>query len=159
MLEPQPSSLRKRLRSEQHPPQESSQYLSKRQKLNHPRGSQPPPAFWDNLSKIWLTERALKELDRRNTEPAPSAHNSPYRRSHSPVTRYTLAKWKNKVENWEPSQPAADFLTGCSTGRLKEIKLLARHGGPDLSNLRGVRIARCFLELALIIICLVPETC
>ncbi|KID95607.1 hypothetical protein MAJ_08466, partial [Metarhizium majus ARSEF 297] len=24
------------------------------------------PAFWDNLSKVWLTPRALRELDRRN---------------------------------------------------------------------------------------------
>ncbi|KAM4068145.1 hypothetical protein HRG_009576 [Hirsutella rhossiliensis] len=30
------------------------------------------PAFWDNLSKIWLTRRALRELDRRNsTRPRP----------------------------------------------------------------------------------------
>ncbi|TWU71214.1 hypothetical protein ED733_000263 [Metarhizium rileyi] len=26
------------------------------------------PAFWDNLSKVWLTRRALRELDRRNEE-------------------------------------------------------------------------------------------
>ncbi|KAI3317910.1 hypothetical protein HD806DRAFT_550099 [Xylariaceae sp. AK1471] len=34
------------------------------------------PAFWDNLSKVWLTPRALRELDRRNhirprLEPSP----------------------------------------------------------------------------------------
>jgi hypothetical protein len=81
------SNLRKRLRSEQRLPQESSQPLSKRQKLNHPRGSQLPAAFWGSLSKIWLTERALEELDRRNTQPAPSSHRSPYRRSRRPVTR------------------------------------------------------------------------
>ncbi|KAK3311472.1 uncharacterized protein B0T15DRAFT_482486 [Chaetomium strumarium] len=31
-----------------------------------------PPEFWDNLSKVWLTPRALRELDRRNsTRPTP----------------------------------------------------------------------------------------
>lgn len=153
MPEPQLSNPRKRLHSEQCLPQvrESSQPLSKRQKLDHPRGARPPAAFWDNLSKIWLTERALKELDWRNTQPAPNSHRSPYRRSHRPVTRHAVAEWKNKEEN----QPATDFLTRCSTGRLEDIKLLARHGGPDLSDLRGVRIARCLLELALIILSLV----
>jgi hypothetical protein len=145
MPEPQPPNPRKRLRSDQRPPQESSQHLLKRQKPNHPRGSKPPAAFWDNLSKIWLTRRALEEFDRRNTRPILSAHRSPYRRSHKPVTRRAIAEWKAKEENWEPTQPAVDFLTRCSARRLEEIQLLARHGGPDLSDLRGVRIARCLL--------------
>ncbi|KAG9228475.1 hypothetical protein BJ875DRAFT_508482 [Amylocarpus encephaloides] len=101
-----------------------------------------------------LTERALKEFDRRNTQPAPSAHRSLYRRSCRPVTRRAVAEWKDKEENWESTQPARDFLTRCSAGRLEEIKLLARHGGPDLSDLRGVRIAKCLLEPALIILSL-----
>ncbi|KAJ2982472.1 hypothetical protein NQ176_g1360 [Zarea fungicola] len=29
-------------------------------------GTNFPPEFWDNLSKIWLTPRALREVDRRN---------------------------------------------------------------------------------------------
>lgn len=152
MPEPQPSSPRKRPRLEQRPPQESSQ-PSKRQKLDYPRGSRPPTAFWDNLSTIWLTERALKEFDRRNTQLAPSAHRLLYRRSYRPVTRHAVAEWKEKKENWEPTQAAAEFLSRCcSTVCLGEIKIFARHGGPDLSNLRGVRIARCLLELALIIL-------
>ena len=45
----------------------TSQSQSKRQKLSHhSTGSQSPAAFWDNLSKVRLTEYALKELDRRN---------------------------------------------------------------------------------------------
>ncbi|KAK2589874.1 hypothetical protein QQS21_012449 [Conoideocrella luteorostrata] len=42
---------------------------TKRVKASGPPRSTPPgitPAGWDNLSKIWLTPRALKELDRRN---------------------------------------------------------------------------------------------
>lgn len=31
-----------------------------------------PPEFYDNLSKIWLTPRALQELDRRNEVAGPS---------------------------------------------------------------------------------------
>lgn len=29
--------------------------------------------FWDNLSRLWLTPRALRELDRRTVRPAPPA--------------------------------------------------------------------------------------
>ncbi|KAL5331167.1 hypothetical protein ACEPPN_000696 [Leptodophora sp. 'Broadleaf-Isolate-01'] len=121
------------------PPQESSQPPSKRRKLDYPKGSQPPAAFWDNLSKIWLTERALKELDRRNSQPAPSAHHSLYRQSRRPVTRSTVAEWTNKGENWEPTQPAANSHARHSAEHLVDIKLLARNGGLDLSDLRGVR--------------------
>jgi hypothetical protein len=153
MPEPQSSNPRKRR------PQESSQPLSKRQKLNHPRGSQPPAAFWDNLSKIWLTRRALKEFDRRNTQPTPRPDPLPYPRSRRPVTRHTVADWKEEEENWEPTKPATDVLPRCSTTCLQEIKLLARHGGPDLSDLRGVCITRYPLEPTLTILFLVPEAC
>ncbi len=142
---------RKRLHSEQRLPEESSQLPSKKQRLNHPRGSQPPAEFWDNLSKIWLTERALKELDRRIAQPAPSSHRSQYRRSRGPVTRSAVAKWKNKEEYWES-------LRHYSAEPSRDIELLARHGGLDLSDLRGVRVAR-FLRKSTLIIPLVPETC
>jgi hypothetical protein len=52
---------------------------------------------------------------------------------------------------------AADFIT-CSTGRLEEIRLLARYGSLDLWELRGVRIARCFLELLMIILSYIFRT-
>ncbi|KAK2589819.1 hypothetical protein QQS21_012499 [Conoideocrella luteorostrata] len=35
-----------------------------------------PPEFWDNLSKVWLTPRALRELDRRNSEQPSSKPSS-----------------------------------------------------------------------------------
>ncbi|CAJ2508694.1 Uu.00g137200.m01.CDS01 [Anthostomella pinea] len=34
---------------------------------SHHRVSNFSPEFWDNLSKVWLTPRALRELDRRNS--------------------------------------------------------------------------------------------
>jgi hypothetical protein len=98
--------------------------LDERPPLNHPKGSQPPPAFWDKLSKVWLTSRALEELDRRNTQSAPTL------RSRLAIT---------ERGGGEGIQTAADVLTCCSTGQLEEVKLLSRHGGPDLSGLRGVR--------------------
>ncbi|KAF2807518.1 uncharacterized protein BDZ99DRAFT_338517, partial [Mytilinidion resinicola] len=58
----------KRQRSERPQPNGISQSASKKQRLSHPSGSQPPAAFWDNLSKIWLTKRALREQDRRNPQ-------------------------------------------------------------------------------------------
>ena len=33
----------------------------KRQKLDYPTTESQPPAFWDSLSKIWLTKNALRE--------------------------------------------------------------------------------------------------
>ncbi|KAM3473738.1 hypothetical protein MY8738_008244 [Beauveria namnaoensis] len=32
-----------------------------------------PPEFWDSLSKVWLTPRALREKDRRNSLRSPAA--------------------------------------------------------------------------------------
>ncbi|CRG92463.1 hypothetical protein PISL3812_09524 [Talaromyces islandicus] len=60
---------RKRQYPEQHPLQASPK---KKQKVDHPSGSQLPAAFWDNLSEVWLTRNALRELDRRNQQSTPS---------------------------------------------------------------------------------------
>ncbi|KAF2816851.1 uncharacterized protein BDZ99DRAFT_483960 [Mytilinidion resinicola] len=76
MLEPQLSGTRKRQRPEQ--PQPNEIPASKKQRRSHPSRSQSPAAFWDNLSKIWLTKRALRELDRRNTQAA--THTAHYLR-------------------------------------------------------------------------------
>ncbi|KAA6412265.1 MAG: hypothetical protein FRX48_04417 [Lasallia pustulata] len=88
------------------------QHVSKRRKRSHPSEFQLPPAFWDNLSKIDLTKAALEELDRRNTQ-ATLNSRPPYLRPDQRITRRVLAELK------------------------KNIKQTARHGGPDLSDLRG----------------------
>jgi len=121
----------KRQCTERHPPH------SKRQKLSH-HSSEPHPSagFWDGLSKIWLTKEALRELDRRNAKPL---SHSPSRRAHRPVTRSFLAEVKKRRKH---TQSVGDFLHNCTPKTLKNIKLLARHGGPDLSDLRGVCILR-----------------
>ena len=99
--------------------------------------SQPPSAFWDNLSKTWLTRGALRELNRRNNQPS-SQPRSQYRRARRPLTRDFLAELRNRRVN----QSASDFLHHCEPQTLKEIKRFARNGGPDLSDLKDVRIMR-----------------
>ena len=70
-------------------------------------------AYWDSLSKLWFTRRALKELNRRNTA--------------NPVNirRPDLSGEPATLENY-PSQ----------------LKRFARQGGPDLRDLRGVNSAQ-----------------
>ena len=131
------SHPRKRRPTEQHPLQqnETLQPQSKRRRLGyHSSRSSPPAAFWDSLSKIWLTKGALRELDKRNTQ---SVSNLPplYQQGHRPVTRRFVAKIK-------PIQSAYDFLHNCIPRTLKDTKRFARHGGPDLSDLRVVCIVR-----------------
>jgi len=85
-------------------------------------------AYWDSLSKLSLTRRALKEFDRRNrrtARPAGTAHESGSHLSRDP--------------------PA---LKDCSN----QIKRFARHGGPDLRDLRGVSLAQVMSRLLLIIV-------
>ncbi|KAI1317868.1 hypothetical protein F5Y16DRAFT_414549 [Xylariaceae sp. FL0255] len=67
----------------------------------------PPPAFWENLSEIPLTRSALQLLDRRNTETS--------------SRRLT----------------AEQYLNHLNPDELKQIKSFTRHGGPDLTTLRG----------------------
>ena len=65
--------------------------------------AQTPPSFWDNLSRVPLCRRALREFDRRTAQ---SVH----------VTSTT--------------QLLEDQLT--------HVKRFARHGGPNLRDIRGV---------------------
>lgn len=123
----------------------TSQSQLKRQRLKHPTTVSQLPAFWDNLSKIWLTKHALKELNRRNRQPAPSQPRSQHRRACQPVTRNVFGELKR---NCGATQSASDFLRHCEPGILKELKIFARNGGPDLSDLKGVSITRCPLTSA-----------
>ncbi|OJD21380.1 hypothetical protein ACJ73_07280, partial [Blastomyces percursus] len=127
------NSSRKRQRSEQNPSQVSGLSQSKKQKHDHPTGS-PPQEFWDNLSKLWLTKGAVRELNRRNAQPTPYPSYLRCRKPNRPLTRQLLATLKN---NRRLVQNAAGFLRDCVPNYSKDIKQFARHGGPDLSDLRG----------------------
>ncbi|VUC36981.1 unnamed protein product [Clonostachys rosea] len=59
-----------------------------------------PPAYWDDLSTLWVTPRALRELNRRNKANPP------------------------------PEQKTTGVLH-------QNIAGFARHGGPDLTDIRG----------------------
>lgn len=81
-------------------------------------------AFWNSLSKVWLTPRALDELDRRNRQSAGSV-----RTSITPdQIRETAA-----LEHFS-----------------YQIKRFAKHGGPDLCGLRGVSKAQVISRKLLI---------
>ena len=142
MPELQPFNTRKRQCTEPCELQSNgtSQHQLKRQKLNQPiAGSQPTSAFWDNLSKIWLTKSALRHLNWRNSQLVSSQPRSRSQRLRRPVTRNFLAK----LERSRPvTQSASDFLRYCKPGTFEDIKRFARTGGPDLSDLKGVSIMK-----------------
>ncbi len=74
-----------------------------------------PPAFWDRLSEIHLTRKALEEHNRRirlQRRPSPLSPSSPGR---------------GRAEHLVNTLPA------------RGLARFARLGGPDLSDLRGVR--------------------
>ncbi len=102
--------------------------------LNRP-DPQPPSSYWDNLSKIWLTKRALKELNPRNSKP--EERPLPYRRIRRPLTRSLLAK------RAKDQQSASEILNSFSRDDLEDLKQFAKRGGPNTSDLRGVLITRC----------------
>lgn len=69
-----------------------------------------PPSFWNTLSRVRLTRSALTEFDRRLAQ------------KEDVQTEYT------HTVNVEYPQGRA----------LQRLKRMARHGGPDLSHIRGV---------------------
>ncbi|KAF3484297.1 uncharacterized protein GIQ15_03621 [Arthroderma uncinatum] len=91
---------------------------------------QPTSAYWDNLSKIWLTKDALEELDRRNraSGSVPESTFIP----HRPLTRQLQASLKRRYQTLAP-----DPLINYKPESLSKIKRLSRQGGPDLSDLRN----------------------
>ena len=131
MPESKSPTSRKRQRSEQ---SDWNPAPSKKQKAS------PPAEFWDNLSIIWLTKRALKELDRRNIATVPHPTQSP--RRQRPATR-ALRKSRSSLLS------ATEYLRRCEPGALKDIKAFAKQGGPDLSSLRNVCCAGEFARRGL----------
>jgi hypothetical protein len=77
----------------------------KRRKRSRRSRSRTPPEFWDNLSRVPLCHRALREFNRRAVR----------RAAPKPLV------W-SVVER--------DLI--------KQLKRFARHGGPDLQDIRGV---------------------
>lgn len=115
--EEQPLCGQKRRRSsieEEHSTTATPQLLRKKVKSRCQSRRETKTTYWDSLSKLRLTRRALNEINRRN------------RKRASPI-RPTIARGLD----WS-----------VEPGRLKnlsqELKRFARHGGPDLREVRGV---------------------
>ncbi|PHH66770.1 hypothetical protein CDD81_5902 [Ophiocordyceps australis] len=103
-------------------------HSSKKQRLGHP--TVLPASFWDSLSVVPLTRNSLRELTRR----------------HAKISR-NLRKGRSRGEGRRPiasasngSSPPVNELLNCRSsachGRIEDF---ARHGGPDLRDVRGYR--------------------
>lgn len=113
---PTPSVRKRRIPSCSSPALEATpnRRSPKRQKVCHP--AVPPSRFWDHLSEIPLTRNALRELGNRN---AKVSHGSP-------ATQTCCETGCHQLTNlFSPTD-------------LRRITRFARHGGPDLKDLRGV---------------------
>ncbi|KAI9890984.1 MAG: hypothetical protein M1814_003485 [Vezdaea aestivalis] len=137
MPEGQLPSSRKRQRPDKDSLQpEESLLFYKKQRLDTKHIHRPSSTFWDKLSKIWLTKSALREVARRNSclarRPATIQQQ---KELHRTITRSIAAKYKR--ESSLAQEPASDFLDRCSSSCLKDIRQFARHGGPNLQELRG----------------------
>jgi hypothetical protein len=82
-----------------------------------------PPEVWDSLSKIWLTTDAIRELNRRNKQ----------------------TKSNQSIQQLQTRLTSNEFLRHCTEEKLRDIKWFARHGGPDLLDLRQVFILISFI--------------
>ncbi|KAI1318801.1 hypothetical protein F5Y16DRAFT_391561 [Xylariaceae sp. FL0255] len=105
----------------------------KKQKLTHP--IRPPPAFWDNLSEIPLTRSALRELDRRSAAASSPPTTLCSRPSRRPITRRAAREHRPSQTSL---QPVTQYLRRSSQSELRQLKIFARRGGPDLSELRAL---------------------
>ncbi|KAK2774987.1 hypothetical protein FQN53_003372 [Emmonsiellopsis sp. PD_33] len=92
------------------------------------------PAYYDNLSHVYLTTGALRELDRRNNASKNSNPRPSVSKARRPVTRQFRAELEKRSQRF---QFAPDFLHNCESWCLGTIQRLSKHGGPDLSDLRG----------------------
>lgn len=113
MPSPTPHNLRKRQRAEPAQVETASQPMAKRQRAERDRGWQASAAFWDNLSKVWLTSRALEELDRRTLSARPS------RRAHRLDIECSAA---DSGAARRSAQYIVDPLSGCSARTARRIK-------------------------------------
>ena len=86
-----------------------NEHPAKRKRTGDQNTGHRPPGFWDNLSKVHLTKGALREFDRR--------------------------KLSNPCQVARCSVHTVVPLTDQNPSHLKRF---ARHGGPDLTHIRGV---------------------
>jgi hypothetical protein len=98
-----------------------------------------PAQFWDDLSKIWLTPNALRELDRRNQQ----SKSNQKRRPPQACRLFTLTTSQSN----RTTLSTDDILRHYTKKKLKDMKWFAMFGGPDLRGLRGVCILSSLLPV------------
>lgn len=109
----------KRQRPDEHP-SEDQVHQTKKPKFYHPLT--PPSRFWDNLTQPVLTKNALRELDRRfRAEAVPHCQTN-----CDHCLRGDFSSERSRLRQ----SSLADRV---------QLKRFARHGGPDLEDLRGVK--------------------
>ena len=130
--EDQPTSGKKRQRGaieQEHLTTTTTHRPRKKAKRYHQPRQETNTAYWDSLSRVWLTPGALDELDRRNGQRA------------SPVRPATTCTQDLVGDRGQLGNPSKDLLRS------------ARHGGPDLRDLGGVsllwKISRSLLTASL----------
>lgn len=104
-------------------PIDDAQPPRRKHKVDHP--TSPPPKFWDDLSKkahIPLTKNALRELNRRNR----CRELRDVSRLPLPRRSRRLAAQGTITADREPVVP------------VNQLRKFTSHGGPDLTDLRGV---------------------
>lgn len=76
--------------------------------------------FWNTLSKVWITPRALREFDRRNAA--------------------QISKQRRTTDDLKPRSRKRPFVdtSYLSAAPPKDLKRFARRGGPSLVDLRSV---------------------
>ncbi len=74
-----------------------------------------PPEFYDRASRVFLTRRAVQELNRHSA----------------------LLKQRRRFQP-RPVDADRSVVSSCQRPE-RDLRLFSRHGGPDLSDLRGVR--------------------
>jgi hypothetical protein len=117
---------------------ETPQRALEKRKRSQPDGSHISATFWDDLSKIWVTRNALRELDRRNDENARKVqHQTP----HIQFSKIVQRASRSFVESGSQNNhiPRAGVPQPLPLLYLKGLQRYARAGGPDLSGLRGYR--------------------
>jgi hypothetical protein len=112
---------RKRSFHEVFEPDDAPSILSKRQRVENSRQIRGlvRDQFWNTLSKVWLTPRALQEFNRRN------------------ATQSLKQRFASDSERQPPEKSCVD-ISHLSAVSLKNLKRFARCGGPNLADLRGV---------------------
>ncbi|TWU71291.1 hypothetical protein ED733_001670 [Metarhizium rileyi] len=123
------SNKRRRLpSSHQTPDADSDCRASKKRKLRHPEF--PPRLFWERLSEVPLTRNALRAFNEQGTQG-----------TLTPLQPRTQKRSRqHSVGVGVGYQPASQIVDRYSPTSLDRVKVFARHGGPDLTDLRGYSV-------------------